>query len=160
DEITLLLLSLTPHVYPSFFERTIQEFLPQGGEFPEFGGMRSGNHRGLIPTGETALFILAGNNIDERLALQQYFGNEHIFSKLNVLALEEVKEGEPMLSGRLILSNEWLEKFLTGTTSKPKFSYEFPAKLINTQMTWDDLVLHPQTREQIDMIKIWLEHHK
>lgn len=27
-------------------------------------------------------------------------------------------------------------------------------------MTWDDLVLHPQTREQIDTIKIWLEHHQ
>jgi adenylate kinase family enzyme len=160
EEITLLLLSLVPHVYPNFFEPLIQEFLPQGGEFPEFGGVRSGNHRGLIPTGETALFILAGNKIDDRLRLQHLFGAQHVFSKLNVLHLEEVKEGEPVFSGRLMLSREWLEKFITGTASKPRFSYDFPAKLIATGMTWDDLVLHPQTREQIDTIKIWLKHHQ
>lgn len=160
DEITLLLLALVPHVYPNFFEPLIQEFLPQGGEFPEFGGVRSGNHRGLIPTGETALFILAGNKIDERLMFQRLFTEQHLFSKLNVLHIEEVKEGEPVFSGRILLSHEWLEKFLTGTTSKPRFSYDFPAKFIATGMTWDDLVLHPQTREQIDTIKIWLEHHQ
>ena len=160
NEITLLLLALAPHIQPGFFEPVIQEFLPQGGEFPEFGGMRSGNHRGLLPTGETALFILAGNSMEGRLLVQQLLGENHLFAKLNVLYLEPVKEGEPVQSGRLILSSEWVEKFLTGRMVSPKFSYEFPARRISTEMSWSDLVLHPQTMEQIGMIRIWLEHHE
>jgi AAA+ superfamily predicted ATPase len=159
EEITTLLLALAPHVSPNFFQPLIQEFLPQGGEFAEFGGMRTGNHRGLIPTGETALFVLAGNEVAARLTMQRLFSDRHVFHRLSVLQLEAVKDGEPYYSGRLIIGSEWLEKFLGGEMSRPRFSFDFPARLLNTQMTWDDLILHPQTRSQIEMIQIWLEHN-
>ena len=39
------------------------EYLPEGGDFPEFGGVRATNQRGILPTGETAQFILAGHDL-------------------------------------------------------------------------------------------------
>src|SRR5262249_9535075 len=98
DETTMLLLALAPHLQANFFEPLIQEFMPQGGEFPEFGGMRSGNHRGLIPTGETALFVIAGNDFSKRITLQSFFSRDHLFAKKNLLRLEPVKDGEPLMS--------------------------------------------------------------
>lgn len=160
DEKIILLLALIPHIYPHFFEPIIQEFLPQGGDFIEFGGVKTGNNRCMIPTGETALFILAGNDLSRRINLAQLFSNEHLFARNNILYLEQVKEGEPLMSGRLIMERDWIDRFLTGHVSKPNFSPEFPAKLITTKMNWEDLVLHPQTREQTEMIKIWLKHNK
>lgn len=158
-EYYLLLLALVAHIQPGVFDGAVQEFLPNGGEFPEFGGAKSGNHRGMLPTGETALFLLAGNDIEERLKVQQLFGEEHFFYTEGILWLEEVKEGEPKMSGRLILSADWLSMYQTGKTPKPKFGTDFPAKWITTRMTWDDLILHPQTRKQIEIIATWLEHN-
>ena len=159
-EKLLILFALVPHIQPKFFDSLIQELYPQGGEFPEFGGVKTGNNRGMVPTGETALFILAGNDMEERLKIQELFSDYGQLFKQNILWLEHVKEGEPAMSGRMIISHEWIDKLLFGKISKPKFSPDFPAKLISTKMQWNDLVLHEQTADQINDIKIWLEYNK
>ena len=159
-ERVVLLLAVTPHLQPSFFESLIWEHLPNGGDFPEFGGVKGSNHRGLLPTGETAQFVVAGMNIEARLGMQQIFDTHHSLYHRHALWLEDVREGEPPMSGRLILSQDWLDRLLMGRELPPRFSTEFPAKLITTRMNWDDLVLHPYTAEQIDDIKRWMRFHE
>jgi AAA+ superfamily predicted ATPase len=159
EEYITLLIALVPHIQPAFFENIIQEFLPSGGDFAEFGAVKATNQRSILPTGETVLFILAGNDLQRRLQLQQLFSPDHFFYQQNIIWLEHVKEGEPVMSGKLLLGNEWVEKFLFNKETAPKFSPEFPAKKLTSQMTWDDLILTPQTKEEIDHIKIWLSHN-
>lgn len=159
DEKIILFISLVPHFYPEFYNNIIHDFLPQGGEFPEFGGVRGTNHRGILPTGETVQFLLAGRDIAKRLAIQELFDEQNAFFQHDILWLEQVKEGEPFMSGRIIVSQEWEEKILKGKELKPRFSYDFPAKLTTTRMKWDDVVLHPYTHEQIDDIKRWIKFH-
>lgn len=159
DEFIVLLLALAPHIQPDFIDGIIHHYLPGGGDFAEIGGVKGTNHRGMLPTGETALFIIAGNDIVRRLILQKLLFEESILIKENIVWLEQVKEGEPVMSGRLIVSPEWLGKLITGTEVSPKFSTEFPAKKITTLMSWDDIVLNGFTLSQIDDIKIWLEHN-
>lgn len=159
DEYIAFLMALAPHVFPSFFENLIQEFLPEGGEFSEFGGVKGSNHRGVLPTGETVQFILAGDDLEKRLKVQEIFRESGTLFNQNILWLEGVREGEPMMSGRLILAGEWIEKVLFGRDYAPRFGLDFPARRILTKMEWDDLVLHPRTRQQIHHISIWLEHH-
>ncbi len=57
EEYTILLLALSPHIQPNFLDAFEPQFSTQGTEFPEIGGVRSGNNREMMPTGETALFI-------------------------------------------------------------------------------------------------------
>ncbi|MEO5649834.1 MAG: ATP-binding protein [Ginsengibacter sp.] len=159
EEYLTLLIALAPHVQPSFFENIIQEFLPQGGDFAEFGAVKGANQRSILPTGETVLFILAGNDWQRRLQFQQLFGPDHFFYKQNILSLEPVKDGEPIMSGRLLPGQEWVDRFLFNKLSSPKFSPDFPAKKISSQMTWDDLILAPQTMDEIGYIKTWLLHN-
>ncbi|HXS36553.1 MAG TPA: ATP-binding protein [Flavipsychrobacter sp.] len=159
DEWFAVMVALMPHIYPSLFESVILEHLPNGGDFPEFGGVKATNHRGMLPTGETVQFILGGNDIDKRLQLQQLFREEHFFYRNGILWLEPVKEGEPIMSGRIVLAQEWVEKLLFGKESAPRFGLDFPAKQIVTSMEWEDVVLHPRTLHQIKDISIWLEHH-
>src|SRR5215831_19037333 len=87
DEYVLLLLTLAPHIHPHFFNDIIAEHLPEGGDFPEFGGVKGANHRGILPTGETAQFVLAGNDIEGRLAVQQLLSSEHWFAQDRILWL-------------------------------------------------------------------------
>ena len=160
EEYIVLLIALIPHVQPAFFENLIQNFLPQGGDFAEFGGVKGANQRTILPTGETALFIVAGNELPRRLLMQQMFGAEHFFYKEKILWLENVKEGEPVMSGKLLLSQDAIDKFLFNIESSPKFSPEFPAKRLTSQMQWDDLILNGQTKEEIEQIKIWLTYNQ
>ncbi len=160
EEYIILLLALAPHLQPNFLDAIVHKYLPNGGEFPEFGGVKGESHRGTLPTGETALFILAGNDISERIRVSQYFSSEHFFRKKEIIYLDPVKEGEPQMSGKIILSRESLELLTTGKVSSPAFSPDFPAKKIITEMNWEDLVLREQTYAQIDDIKMWLEYHK
>lgn len=160
NEKIIFLISLAPHIDPDFFNSIIQEFLPNGGDFPEFGGVRGTNHRGILPTGETVQFILAGKDIAKRLEIQELFDEQHCFFKHDILWLEQVKDGEPHMSGRIIVSPEWIEKILTGKELKPRFSNDFPARLTTTRMKWEDVVLHPHTQEQIEDIKRWIQFHE
>jgi hypothetical protein len=159
EEYLILLLALAPHLQPSYLDSVIQQYLPNGGEFPEIGGVKGTNHRGTLATGETALFLLAGNDLFRRLHALQYFSPDHFFAKENILLLETVKEGEPRMSGKLLLQQEYVDLLTLGTSAKPSFGPEFPAKLVTTNMTWDDLVLNPKTSGPINDIKIWLEHN-
>lgn len=160
DEYIILLIALVPHVQPNFFESIIQAHLPNGGDFPEFGGVKGTNHRSMLPTGETAQFILAGTDIEERLKVHEYFSNEHFFYKQNILWLEPVREGEPIMSGRIIMAQEIVDKILLNKESSPRFGLDFPAKRIVTEMNWDDAVLNQQTARQVNDIAVWLNHHQ
>jgi len=158
EEFALLLIAVAPHIYPNLFENIIQQYLPQGGDFAEMGGVKGTNYRGMLPTGETAQFILGGNDFARRMQVQRLL-QDSILVKESVLTLESLKEGEPVMSGKLILSEEWLNKVLTGEELAPKFGGEFPAKKITTNMAWDDLVLNAYTHSIINDIKTWLQHN-
>lgn len=159
EEYIVLLLALTPHIQPEFFNQIISEHLPSGGDFPEFGGVKGTNHRGILPTGETAQFILGGDDIEKRVEVQRILNSEHWFARKHILWLEPVREGEPVMSGRLVLDPEIVEMLTIGTVSKPRFSSDFPAEYIETEMTWDDLVLHPNTLRHIHEIENWIKHN-
>jgi AAA+ superfamily predicted ATPase len=158
-ETILFLAALAPHVQPSFYDSLIQEFLPQGGEFSEFGGVKAGNHRGVLPTGETIQFILGGTSIQKRLSMRDMFAEEHLFHRNGILWLEPVKEGEPAMSGRIVIAQDWVDRILHSRESTPRFGLDFPARRITTNMIWDDVVLNAQTRAAVDQISNWLQHH-
>lgn len=159
EEYIILLLALVPHVQPNFIDSIVQSYLPNGGEFPEIGGVKGNNHRATIPTGETALFVLAGNDLHQRMQASWYYSSDHFFAKENILYLEGLQDGEPRMSGKIVLQSDYVELFTTGIVSRPSFGPDFPAKNIQTKMDWEDLILNPKTQLQIQDIKIWLDHN-
>lgn len=160
DEVIVILLAFAPHISPNFLTNTVQQYFPKGGDFAEFGGVKGKNHRGILPTGETALYILGGNNVERRIEISRLFGEDHLFARKNVLYLENPGEGEPLMSGRLVLDEEYVELFTVGKVSKPKLSSDFPAELITTEFTWSDLVLQDKTLKEIREIETWLKFNE
>ena len=159
-DILLLVLALVPHLKPDFLSSIIAEYLPNGGELPEFGGIKTKNHRGILPTGETAQFLIAGNDLDDRISFYNYLHNESFLYQKRIIKIETVPYGEPKLSGLLILEDEYIEKFITGKILKPQLSSIFPAQLIETQLEWEDLVLNSSTLNQIKEIETWLKFNE
>ncbi|NQU87664.1 MAG: ATP-binding protein [Mariniphaga sp.] len=158
-EIIILLIAFVPNISSIFFTSIIHDYLPNGGDFPEFGGVKAKNHRGMIPTGETALYILAGNDVEKRLKIAKLFSEDHLFAKKGVLYLDSVPTGEPKMSGRLVLDEEYVDLFTTGKISAPKMNSEFPAQLLNTGLEWKDLVLCSKTMEEVGELETWLKYN-
>ncbi len=158
EEHIVLLLALAPHLQPDFFDTVISAELPGAGEFSQIGGVRGKQFRGFLPTGETALFILAADDLEKRFDVQRIFGENHFFARDQILEIEPPASGEPRMSGRLALSQEYVDLFTLGKISRPRFSMEFPAQLVTTEMEWNDLVLPDRTLDQIRELEDWLEH--
>jgi len=159
DEIIILLIALVPHIYPDLLDSAIDRSLRKTGDFPRLGGARGKNYRGFLPTGETAVFMLDAEEMSRRSLVVSYFNAEHPFSKNNILMLEEVPIGEPAMSGKLILSQEYVDLFTTGTVSRPHFSSSFPARFIETKLEWNDLVLNDEAMQQIKELETWVKHN-
>nr|WP_295863544.1 ATP-binding protein [uncultured Chitinophaga sp.] len=159
-EFVALLLALAPHLQPGFFEDVLWEYIPEGGDFIPFGGIKSLHHRGMLPTGETLLFVLAGNDPDKRVDLQNSLLQQSRFFRQGTLSIEGVSAGEPVMSGQLILAPETLDYWLTGRVIHPRFSPEFAAEYITTDLLWSDLVLQENTLQQIKEIEQWVMHHR
>ncbi|MFY9152175.1 MAG: ATP-binding protein [Prolixibacteraceae bacterium] len=160
NEVVTLIMALLPHISPEYLSSIISDYLPNGGEFPEFGGVKGKNHRGILPTGETVLYVLAGRDPELRNKLLPLFAEDHLFARKEILYLEEVPAGEPRMSGKLIMDQEYVELFTTGKISKPKLSCDFPAQYIETDLVWDDLILNKKTSSQIAEIETWLNHNE
>lgn len=159
EETVLVVMALAPHIVAGFFDGLIQQFLPQGGEFPEFGGAKGQHHRGTLPTGETALFTLGGTDPAKRMQWMTLFSEQHFLFRNKILTLEAVRSGEPSMSGRLMLDAEYTEVFTTGRVGLPKLSMNFPAEHISTSMEWADLVLPDPVWRQIRELESWVKHH-
>lgn len=156
EDILLLLIALAPHIQPTFFEAIISERIPREGDFPDFGGVRGKQFRGILPTGETAVFIIAGGKLEERFKVQDLFNADHLFYQKKVLWLEDPLPGEPRMSGKIIMANEYIELFTSGKVSPPHFSATFPAKLIKTELSWEDLIINEDIKSQIKDLQNWV----
>lgn len=158
-EATILLLAIVPSVQPSFLLDIVSKEFPNGTDFIQFGGIKGQNHRGILPTGETAQFILGGTDFTKRMQCADFFSEEHFFSKKDILYLENVPSVEPMMSGKLVPFPEIIHKLTTGIIPPPKLSTQFPAEKLETNLDWDDLILSKKTMLQIKELEMWLQHN-
>jgi hypothetical protein len=157
-ERLLLVLSLAPHLRPQLLDIFLARNSAEDREFTEFGGRNGYEYAAFLPTGETALFVLAGEDLGRRLTWRALFDEDHVFARHNIVSLRHSEPGEPLLSGFLELNPEIIDLLTLGVTRPPKFGAGFPARRIETAQTWEDLVLEPHTLEQVLEIGAWIEH--
>ncbi len=158
DERLVLLLALVPHVRPQLLDALFVRNKNFDRGFTEFGGWKGKAHGGFLPTGETAAFLLAGEDLARRFQSLALFEPSHAFHRRGILRLEHDAPGEPYLSGALVIADEYLNRLTTGVWHKPDFSSSFPAKLINTPLGWGDLVLADEVMQEVQAINTWIRH--
>ena len=158
DERIVFILALAPHVRPQVLDTLFIRNSNLDRGYTEFGGLVGTNHSGFLPTYETAIFILAGDDLARRFQVITLFEEEHYFIRKKILREERHKTSEPFSCSPLVLTTEYLNRCTSGVYHKPDFSMHFPAKLITTPLNWDDLVLPPQVMAEIENIRTWMHH--
>ncbi len=159
QELTTLLLALCPHLAPQILDPLFSINEQTSRPYTEFGGWKGTSHGGFLPTGETAAFLLCGNDISPKREVMKLFGKKHWFHTEHILSLEGQGEHETFIRGRLIVSEEFLCKILFGEEEKHDLSMNFPAKLMTTPLKWKDLILSYQAARDLEEINIWLSSH-
>lgn len=156
-ERLVLALALAPHVRPQLLDIFFTRNSGIDRPFTEFGGLVGKQHGGFLPTGETAAFLVADRDLEMRIRLLQVFGPEHPFARFGILKLEPPPAEEPFLSGALLVTPDYQELFTLGNAAKPTYSSRFPAQRLQTSLSWEDLVLAPEVRHQVEVVRTWVE---
>jgi hypothetical protein len=156
DAATVLLIGLSPHAVPQLFDHAFQDKIKTSGDFPEIGGVRGKNFRGFLPTGQTAVFLLAGDDWQRRQKVEQLFWSDKEFAKKKILWLEQLAQSEPVLNGKIIMAVDYVDLFLSGTSAPPHFSTSFPAKKIETTLTANDIVLNKEVQRHYKNLSDWI----
>lgn len=158
SERVIIMLALMPHICPQALDIFFVQNKDFDRQYTEFGGWKGLSHGGFLPTGETASFILAGEDIEKKKTVIRMFQHDHWFYTQNILRLEGAGEGEPFLSGQLRATDEFLSHVLLDREYKPDYTIGFPAKLITTPLEWKDMVLDYHTYEALEDINTWIEY--
>ncbi|CAM3703495.1 ATP-dependent zinc metalloprotease FtsH 3 [Vibrio aerogenes CECT 7868] len=128
--------------------------------FTEFGGVTDKAFGGFLPTGQTLNFLLSANNPEWHLHTRNILCSKHRLMAEQVTELLPVEAGLPRWSGVYQLSDQWLNYFITGERKRPEHSTSFPAHLLETPLSWEELVLDYRVMDKIEEIRAWLAHGK
>ncbi len=160
EERVVLMLASVPHLAPELLDIFYVHNKNFDRPYTEFGGWKGLSHGGFLPTGQTAAFLVAGDDQEARVRLVRLFQKTHWFHTGNILSLEGAGEGEPFLSGQLRLSPEIRWRLISHIDYKPDYSIGFPAKRITTSLEWSDVVLPFEVWEELEEINVWIGNHR
>ncbi len=156
----LILIGLAPHLRPAVFDIFFTKNAKFDRFYAEFGGLKGEKHSGFIPTGETAAFIIAGNDLHKRFQLQRCFDEEHVLYIHNILSLGFTNQYEPIWSAELVISKEFLTHVTLSEPYKPRYSPSFPAEQLTTKLDWNDAVFDAQVLQEVNHIQAWIAHEE
>ena len=102
--------------------------------------------------------LLQNGDQQESLYYHQDLRNRNNRFYQNAIGIGLKTENDSVLSRIISLSEEVIQLLTLGEEYKPDYTTEFPAKLIKTEMTWNELVLNPVILDEIKNINTWLLH--
>lgn len=179
----LLILTMAPHIRPDVLDSFYGRMRGEGdtsrwtanrtgteGQSPDNDTDRAEtpanapaavrHHSGFLPTGETAMFLYAGDDLEKRFHLLKVFERSHPLTRDRILWLDDVPPGEPMLQGRLRISDSTLQLFTTGEATKPIFDPDFLMAPLSTPFGPDDLVHAGQMHHPLGQIEAFLQNRE
>lgn len=156
EERVFLILSWVPILKPQLFDLFQVKNSNTGQRFAEFGCVEDRVEGGILPTLATVLFVLAGDDVEERVALAKRYTDNPILSSWMYY-----REDVSVFSFSNWILNppqELVDQLLFERQYTPRFSSSFPAKAISTSRSWDELVLDEKTMAEVNKVKMWVKY--
>lgn len=151
DERLILQMALTSNLYPPFFDVLKLKNNLYNQPFTELGANFDGSTNAVVPTIETALFLIGGSKINRRLSVLQCINESVLFEEEFLHLDKRSKQGG--LTSSVISCSPALLEMVTGVKKvAAKLDHSFPAQKITTAQKWDDLVIAKDVREGIQNI--------
>ncbi len=152
----VLALALAPHVNSAVLDPFFVKNTAIDRSFSQFGS-HPDSSAAFVPTIETALFLIAGTDTVERIAAMRLFDPDH---PLRVSAGVTLTQTQPSQISRLDLPVHRVVAFCDGSSPRPDFSPNFPARRLTTKLSWEDLVLPAVVQDQLEHVLAWMDNRE
>lgn len=156
EERAVLVLALVPLLRPQLLDVLWARNPVNQRGYSEFGGVQGAACGHFIPTGETACFLLAGDQLAQRLRVIHLLCDRGSLLSGELLLPLVAPQGEGLLAARLQPSPALLALF--GLDAPGSEADALPAQRVTTGLAWADLVLPPATLAQLEEVRDWLTH--
>ncbi|GAB5419056.1 MAG: hypothetical protein Crog4KO_05640 [Crocinitomicaceae bacterium] len=110
------------------------------------------------PTFTTVVAILAGNDLEKRLEVLEVLKSDAVLFSKQVVDIDQKEPGQDMMACRLKVHANWRELFLWNRHELPRYSMEFPAEQLTTDLDWEELILEPFPMAKLEEISDWMEN--
>jgi ATP-dependent 26S proteasome regulatory subunit len=160
EDKLLIILSVAPSLAPTILDPLKLKAVGDDIRHTIVGGYIDEAYVAFLPTLDTLLFLLAGEDVSLRKQYLIHFSPNHVLFKNGFIAAIQKSNLIPHSAAVLKASDDIIHLLLTGEDYSPEFSMEFPAKKITTEQTWNDLVLDDRTISEVIEIKTWIEQHE
>ncbi|MDD9716295.1 ATP-binding protein [Dinoroseobacter sp. PD6] len=150
----LLALALAPVLRPEALDPFLTRNPATDRVFSEFC-LAARPEGGAQPSLGTAMFLLDTEG-DRRAALEMLSADGALVAGGFLLPLRGLDAQG--LHAPLELAPQFVGRILLGTRHRPEFRPDFPAKRLETQMRWEDLILPERTLHELEEVLAWTEH--
>jgi hypothetical protein len=166
-ERLLMILALAPQLRPPLLDVLAAHNPTTQRPYAEFGGVHGAV---FVPTGETACFLLAGDDLGLRLAALQRLSPHGRLAQQDLLHLTPLPTTAPggagvqhgaqqgVQHGVLVPGADFVAAALPGPALPALAEPGSLATRVQSGLEWDDLVLPAATLAQLEDIGLWLQH--
>ena len=159
EERLILIMAIASYIRPELYDIFYTKNPVTGIMYSEFGGITNNDHRNFIPTFKTLAFLMNEKREFPDLSVYRFSVDTHFFWKMHILDMHH-KNTDSFLDTPLRLTKKFRHTMLMNTAYKPEYSSDFPAKLITTNLGWEDLIIPPHIREEVNEIRLWIENER
>ena len=163
-ERLLLISSLAPHLSPETFTDKLRDNdVNLKIKFPKLGGYFDATFTNYVPTLQTVLYLLAGEDMSNMLYYHLFFTGSGSLMQEQIITLRNVSTSEDETNLRnhaVALAPEFVDYLISGRKPRPDFGKGFPASLISTGLDWDQLVVHSSIFKELKRISKWERYGK
>lgn len=144
-ERLLVALGIARSTFPQVFKPLVKMYKNIEKQF-EFGGILETGSNRFIPTLRTLFFLLSGSDLQNQFYHHLKFTPQHVLFEHNIMKIEadgrkERAFDEDLLYQALKLNDAYLKYFLGDPVPTLDSDSDFPATLLRTNKTFEDLVL-------------------
>lgn len=150
-ERVTLALSILVNIKPEVFDCFLRANPDTGKPFREFGGIINKNTFQFQPTLRTAIFLLSGGDSQQFILYQNILrSNNRLFTEQIVNLYSEGEHHNYLPDSLIQLDSAYADYLFAGDIPRLDSGSNFPAKLLETNKTFDDLVLKESAKQQLE----------
>lgn len=153
DEKLISLLAISPLTIPAFLNDL------QNNEI-KFPGYTIPQTATFLPTIESAVYLLAGENTEERIKYLSLLSAQSKLHQSHLISITEPAPGLPFNQSLLSPGTSLLNLLFNKGGEESEFGHNFPAQVLESEHTWQDLIVDYDTNEQLNEVKEWLQYNE
>nr|WP_136251101.1 ATP-binding protein [Ningiella ruwaisensis] len=148
-EYIFLLCAIAIECEPYLFEQELATLAKHPEPLLRFAEASNHHSAFFVPSVETAIYLVAGNDLTSRLRAMKSLLPTHWLFQNNLL--QSINETQPVVQQQLRLHPQFYQALIQGHQhSDIHLPDNMPARLLETQKAWEDLVVNESTQARIE----------